>query len=91
MRAAQYFRFSAEKGHVGSQTNLAIMLANGLGIPRNDYEAITWFHRAAQNNHLEAQWWLGKMYVEGRSTLAPDQANAEAFHVSIYRFPLLEN
>lgn len=86
MRASHYFRFSAEKGHVGSQTNLGVMLANGLGIARNDLEAIYWFHRAAESNHMEAQWWLGKMYIEGRSNLPPQQAQREAFHVRIYSY-----
>jgi hypothetical protein len=42
------------------------MYANGLGITKNDPEAVQWFQKAANQGNAEAQYDLGIMYYTGR-------------------------
>jgi len=56
----------AKKGDANAQFNLGLMYRNGLGVKRNDREALTWFSQAAQQGLLDAQYNTGLMYMEGR-------------------------
>jgi hypothetical protein len=42
------------------------MYQEGLGVPQDDAEAVSWYHKAAARNHAEAQLRLGAMYELGR-------------------------
>ena len=39
----------AEQGVASAQYNLALMYANGEGVPENDAEAVKWYRKAAFN------------------------------------------
>ncbi len=41
------------------------MYDDGLGIDKDETEAIKWYAMAAQRGHAAAQFTLGKMYEEG--------------------------
>ena len=45
------------------------MYVNGLGVLKDDAEAVRWFQLAADQSHAFAQSILGGMYVEGRGVL----------------------
>ncbi|KAK8845146.1 hypothetical protein M9Y10_021328 [Tritrichomonas musculus] len=49
--AAQLYRFSADKGHIGAMNNYAFMLKNGDGIAMNKLEAARYFKMAADKGH----------------------------------------
>jgi TPR repeat protein len=55
----------AEQGVASAQYNLALMYANGEGVPENDAEAVKWFRKAAEQGDADAQHNLGYMYANG--------------------------
>jgi len=58
-QAAHWYGKAAEQHHLLAQFNLAIMLAGGQGVPRNDAAALTWTRRAAEGGDAGAQHALG--------------------------------
>lgn len=48
-----------------AQNSLAILFDHGLGVPKDQTEAIKWYHRAADHGHAKAQTNLGVMYGTG--------------------------
>ena len=73
-------RSEAERGDAMMQFMLGIMYADGgfLGRrwPQDDIRAVFWLRHAAEQDHAEAQYRLGKMYAAGRGVLQ-DHAEAE--------------
>ena len=67
----------AEAGDVNSQYNLAVMYANGLGVLRDDKEAIEWYHKSAEQGFAAAQLNLGVMYANGQGVLQDDKEAVE--------------
>ncbi len=63
--ALQEFRPLAEQGDAYAQTNLGVMYAEGLGVVRDDAEAVKLFRLAAELGDAYAQTNLGVMYAEG--------------------------
>ncbi|HAK61591.1 MAG TPA: hypothetical protein DCO77_14650 [Nitrospiraceae bacterium] len=56
----------AKKGDAFAQYNLGVIYANGLGVTKNDAEAVTWYRKAAEQGDSDAQGNLGLMYENGR-------------------------
>jgi hypothetical protein len=52
------------------------MYANGLGVPKDDTEAVKWFRKAADEGDAQAQTELGSMYAFG---LGVPKDEAEAY------------
>ena len=55
----------AEKGEPEAQRHIGIMYRHGLGVAKNDAEAIKWYRKAAEQGHVKAQNSLGIMYQFG--------------------------
>jgi TPR repeat protein len=60
------YRLAAAKGHPCAQHNLGFMFEVGLGVAKDDAEAISWFRLAATQGHADAQCKLGMMFKLGR-------------------------
>lgn len=60
-------RTRAENGGAPAQFNLAMMYADGDGVPRGAGEAVKWFRRAAEQGDASAQLNLG-LTCSGRSS-----------------------
>ena len=56
----------AKRGDAFAQYNLGVMYAQGLGIEKNEQEAVGWYQKAASQGYPEAQSNLGLMYEFGR-------------------------
>jgi hypothetical protein len=56
----------AERGNREAQYNLAVMYANGWGVPRDDAESNRWYRKAAEQGDASAQSLVGSAYVFGR-------------------------
>jgi TPR repeat protein len=56
----------ARKGNAFAQYNVAFMYANGLGVEKNEVEAVKWYRSAAEQGDATAQANLGLMIVQGR-------------------------
>lgn len=56
----------ANLGTASAQNDLGIMYAKGVGVRQNDEKAVTWFHRAAEQEFPTAHYHLGVMYANSR-------------------------
>jgi hypothetical protein len=59
-------RGKADKGDPIAQFELGTMYANGVGIPKDDAEAVIWFRRAAEHGNADAQYTLALRYDNGQ-------------------------
>lgn len=66
----------AEGGDTFAQTSIGYMLSQGLGVIKNERDAIRWYEKAALKGDSDAQYNLGSMYERGRGT---DQDFQKAF------------
>lgn len=57
---------AANKGDITAMSNLAFMYAKGIGVEKDELEAIQWYKRAGEQGHLTSQFNLGVIYAKGR-------------------------
>jgi uncharacterized protein len=77
--AYKEFRASAEEGHGDSQFNLALMFENGMGIPKDETQALEWYLKSAKQGNAAAQYNLGVLFENGRGTKV-DFAKAQEWY-----------
>lgn len=58
--ALAHFQVLAAQGHAAAQYNLAMLYANGLGVPLNAALAIHWAKKSAGSGYVLAIDWLEK-------------------------------
>jgi TPR repeat protein len=58
----------AEAGDVQAQFDCGEMYFLGSSVPQDDFEALSWFERAAQQQHHEAQAHVAMLHALGRGT-----------------------
>ena len=63
--ALDWYRKAAQQGSLDAATNIALMYADGRGIPRDPAQAVTWFRRAAEGGDGAAQYNLALMFARG--------------------------
>ena len=63
--AQSIFHELAEDGDADAQHNLGLMYANGVGVPQNDEEAVSWWRLAADQGYAPSQARLGEAYLLG--------------------------
>ena len=51
----------ANQGNVLAQYRIGYMYANGIGVPKNEEEALKWYRLAADQGYASAQFNLGAM------------------------------
>lgn len=56
----------AMQGNADAQFHAGLIYANGLGVTKDDKQAVDWFGKAAEQGHIEAQTKLGFMYATGK-------------------------
>jgi TPR repeat protein len=66
--AFKEFLAAAKEGHADSQFNLALMYERGIGIGKDEQEAVVWYGKAASQGNAAAQFNLGVLYENGRGT-----------------------
>ncbi len=66
--ALKEFRIAAEKGDAECQFNLALMYEQGMGIPKDEKQAVAWYQKSAGQGNSNAQFNLGVLYENGRGT-----------------------
>ncbi len=64
--AYKEFRASADEGHADSQFNVALMFEKGIGVKKDEKEAVSWYGKSAAQGNSAAQFNLGVMYENGR-------------------------
>ncbi len=58
----------ANNGNVVAMSNMGFIYAKGIGVEKNEAEALAWYKKAAEKGHLTSQYNLGVMYSKGRGT-----------------------
>jgi len=66
--AYKEFLASAEEGDAPSQFNVALMYEQGIGVAKNEKEAVAWYRKSALQGTAAAQFNLGVLYENGRGT-----------------------
>ncbi len=64
--AFKEFRAAAEKGEADCQFNLALMYEKGIGVAKDEKEAVVWYRKSAEQGNSNAQFNLGVLYENGR-------------------------
>jgi len=77
--AYKEFRAGAEEGHADSQFNLGIMYEQGIGVSKDEKEAVVWYRKSAVQGNVFAQYNLAVLYENGRGT-AVDFAQAHEWY-----------
>ncbi|MGH6954365.1 MAG: tetratricopeptide repeat protein [Alphaproteobacteria bacterium] len=70
--AAKEFRPPAVAGNPAAQYNLAVLLSEGKGVPRDEVESVRWLRSAADQGLTVAQSSLGLTYFEGTGVARDD-------------------
>ena len=65
MEALDWYKKAAEQGSLDASTSIALMYANGAGIPRDLTQATSWFRKAAEAGDSTAQYNLALTYGRG--------------------------
>ncbi len=66
--AVKEFRACAEKGEAGCQFNVALMYERGIGVSKDEKEALAWYRKAALQGNSLAQFNLAVLYENGRGS-----------------------
>lgn len=77
--AFKEFLTAAKAGHSDSQFNVALMYEQGLGVVKNEKEAVLWYEKSAMQGNSAAQFNLGVLYENGRGC-AIDYAKANKWY-----------
>ena len=77
--AFKEFLEAATAGHADSQFNLALMYEQGIGVGKDEKEAVVWYGKSAAQGNAAAQFNLGVLYENGRGTKA-DFATANEWY-----------
>jgi len=66
--AYKEFLAAAEEGHADSQFNVALMYEQGIGVGKDEKQAVVWYGKSAALGNSAAQYNLGVLYENGRGT-----------------------
>ena len=73
------YRKAAEQGNADGQVNLADCYARGVGVAKDEVEAVKWLRKAAAQGYNRAQCQLGHCYARGVG-VAKDEVEAVAWY-----------
>lgn len=77
--AYKEFRAGADKGDTDCQYNVALMYEQGIGVAKDEKEAVVWYRKSAEKGNSNAQFNLGVLYENGRGC-AVDFAQANQWY-----------
>jgi TPR repeat protein len=77
--AYKEFLAAAKEGHADSQFNVALMYEQGIGVAKDEKEAVVWYGKSATQGNSAAQYNLGVLYENGRGTVI-DYAKAHKWY-----------
>lgn len=76
MKAAEWFAFAAESGHVNSMYEYALCYELGCGVVQNDLLALDWYTKAANAGCMVSNFSVGEWFESARGGLP--QSDTEA-------------
>ncbi len=77
--AFKEFSAVADTGNADGQFNVALMYEQGIGVTKDETQALSWYEKSAQQGNSNAQFNLGVLYENGRGT-AVDYAQANQWY-----------
>ena len=69
-KALELFKAATDKGDDNGAFLMGIAYMNGVGVPKDDAQAMPWLIRAAKANNVQAQFWVGEFTAKGRGVPA---------------------
>jgi len=66
--AYEEFLTAAKEGHADSQFNVGLMYEKGIGVGKDEKEAVAWYSKSAEQGNSAAQYNLGVLYENGLGT-----------------------
>jgi len=67
----QLYQPKANQDDADAQFNLALLFKLGAGIPKDLKQAVYWYTKAAEQGHVNAQYNLGSLYLDGDGQEVP--------------------
>src|ERR1700740_24048 len=67
-RAFPLFARAARSGMAGAEYRVGRCYVEGSGVPISRAEGLRWLRSAASRGHIEAQWFLGALCIQGVDT-----------------------
>lgn len=80
--AITIYRFLAEQGDKRAFNLLGSMYENGVGVPKDEMQAVEWYRKSAEQGDSGAQLMLGHMYEDGRGVPKDERRAVEWFRKS---------
>jgi TPR repeat protein len=77
VRAAEWYRRAAERGHIDAQYNLGCMYLRGEGVPSDPTEGLRWLRCAADQGDGQTLGFLSEVYRNGYYGAPSDLEEAE--------------
>lgn len=77
--AFKEFSAVADTGNADGQFNVALMYEQGIGVAKDETQAISWYEKSAQQGNSNAQYNLGVLYENGHGTVV-DFAQANQWY-----------
>lgn len=68
---------SAQQGNAAAQYQFGYRLLKGLGVRKDEAEAVQWFRKSAAQGNADGQFFLGQCYSEGRGVPKDEAAACE--------------
>jgi uncharacterized protein len=85
--AAQEWHPLAEQGNAEAQFRLGVMYSGGIGVPKNDVEALKWFRLAAEQGNVAAKAHLNTLYSTGEMVHLSDfEQDTDGWFETIFKF-----
>jgi len=78
------FKRLAELRYEPAQYSLGLMYADGIGMPKDDQQAVYWYQKAAKDGEPRAVYNLALMYSDGRGVPKDDKQAAHWYRKAAY-------
>ena len=75
----QLYQPKANQGDADAQFNLALLFYSGIGTPQDLKLAVYWYTKAAEQGHVNAQYKLGSLYLEGHGEEAQQDSKQAVY------------
>lgn len=66
VQVADKYRNAAKEGDAEAQYNYGVCYADGIGVEKNEQQAVAWFRQSAEKGYAEAQYKLAECYLNGQ-------------------------
>lgn len=69
IKAKERFENAASHGSIKAEVMLGTMYAEGVGVTKDNQQAMVWFRKAAERNDADAQNMMGYLFINGNGVI----------------------